>query len=138
MEESIKKAFQEAKYEPNDKLAQNIWLKIALNSKRVFYFKVISFSSISLVSLISLVPMFKTLITDFTQSGFYEYLSVAFSNGGIFSSYWKDLTFSILESLPAMSVIFILTLVFIFFLSLRYLMKQFIINKYIGPSYVNA
>lgn len=126
MEEIIRKAFQSAKYETNDKLAESIWRKISFYNKRIFYFKIASFSFISLVSLIGLVPMFKILINDFAQSGFYEYLSLTFSNGGLFSSYWKEFMFSLLESLPTISIVLLLIPVFIFFLSLRYLTKQII------------
>jgi len=126
MEESIKKAFKKAKFESNDELKDNIWHSITLREKKIAYFKIFSFASVSLASLVGLVPMFKILINDFTQSGFYEYLSLAFSNGGLFSSYWKEFAFSLLESLPTISIVLLLIPVFIFFLSLRYLMKQII------------
>jgi hypothetical protein len=79
--------------------------------------------------------MFKILINDFTQSGFYEYLSLAFSTKGLLFSYWKEFAFSLAESLPTMSIVLSLALLFIFFLSLRYVMKQIINNNRIGHAY---
>ncbi len=137
MEESLKRAFQAAKYEPSNELVLEIWRKITVRNRHITYLKLVSFSSLGLASLIGFIPMFKILANDFTQSGFYEYLSLAFSRGGLFSSFWKEFIFSLAESLPTMSVVFSLILIFVFLLSLRYIIKQIINNKkYIGPSYV--
>jgi hypothetical protein len=74
-----------------------------------------------------LVPTFKILLADLTRSGFYEYFSLLFSDTGSIISYWKEFTFSIAESLPIISIISVLSLLFVCFLSLKYLIKQ--INK---------
>ena len=131
MEEYIKKALKNGKYESSIELSSKICQNITIRQKRIAYFRIISLSSISMASLIGFIPMFKILANDFTQSGFYEYLSLTFSNGGVFSKYSQDFFYSLAESLPTMSIIFSLTLVFIFFLSLRYAMKQIINNNYI-------
>ena len=135
MEKYIKKAFANVKIKPDFDLKDKIWNHLLLRNKRIAYFKLISFSSISIASILGFIPMFKILASDFAQSGFYEYLSLTFSNGGLFSKYSQDFIYSLAESLPTMSIIFSLTLIFVFFLSLRYVMKQIINNKYIGPSY---
>jgi hypothetical protein len=135
MEENLKRALKKAKYEPLAELKDKIWRKIVTRDKRIAYLKLISFSSVGIVSLMGFIPMWKMLANDFTQSGFYEYLSLALSKGGIFSSFWKEFIFTLAESLPTMSIVFSLTLVFIFLLSLRYVVKQIINNRHIGPSY---
>jgi hypothetical protein len=126
MEEKLKNLFQKAKIEPVEDLNNIIWGKIVLHNKHIAHFKLISFSSVGIASLVSLVPVFKLLINSFIQSGFYEYLSLAFSKGGIFSVYWKEFAYSLAESLPTMNIIFVLVLVFIFFLSLHFVIKQII------------
>jgi hypothetical protein len=126
MEENLKNAFQKARYEPNQDLKDRIWNKITLRSKRIAYFRMISLSFVGLASFVGLIPMLKILANDFIQSGFYEYLALAFSSNSFFSSYWKEFVFSLAEALPTMSIVFSLALIFIFFLSLRYLMKQII------------
>ena len=138
MDENLKRAFQKAKYEPKIELKDKIWNNLILRNKRITYIKLISFSSVSIASLIGFIPMFKVLANDFTQSGFYEYLSLAFSNGGLFSKYSQEFILSLAESLPTMSIVFSLTLIFVFFLSLHNVFKQIINNKYIGPSYIGA
>jgi hypothetical protein len=135
MQENLKSALQKAKYEPSGELKNRIWRKVVKQDRRVTYLKVTAFSVVSLTSLVGLIPMFKILINDFAHSGFYEYLSLAFSNNGLFSSYWKEFVYTLAESLPTMSIVFALGLLFVFLLSLRFVMKQIISNKYIGPSY---
>ena len=138
MEESLKSAFQKAKIEPNTKLKDKIWRNVVLGNKRTAYFKLASFSIVGIASLVGFIPMFKILINDFTQSGFYEYLSHVFSKGGLFSSYSKEFVYSLAESLPTMSIVFSLTLLLIFFLSLYFTIKQIINNNYMERPYVIA
>ncbi len=138
MENNIKKVLASARYKPKHDLGAKIWHELIIKEKRNTYFKITSFSLLGLGSILGFISMFKTLMTDFTESGFYEYLSLAFSKGGIFSSYWKELIFSLAESLPTMNIAISLTLIFIFFLSLKYLSKQIINNKYMGLPYVGA
>lgn len=126
MDENIKKAFSKVKYETNDNLARDIWLKIALHNKRIIRLKLYTFSLLSIVSLVGFFPVFKILLSDFAKSGFYEYLSIAFSSNSTFISYWKELSYSLAESLPVTSMIFSFTLIFIFFISIRYALKQII------------
>ena len=138
MEENLKNSLKKAGYLPETGLANKIWHNIVVRDRRIAYLKLASFSFVGIASLVGLVPMFKILINDFTQSGFYEYLSLAFSSKGLLFSYWKEFAFSLAESLPTMSIVLSLALLFIFFLSLYFIIKQIINNKYIGRSYVGA
>ncbi len=129
MQDRLTKVFQKAKYEENFNLGKNIWLTLIKREKRNTQIKLWSFASMGFVSIIGLIPAIKILLTDLSQSGFYEYLSLAFSDSGLILSIWREFIFSLAESLPILSVIFTLSLIFIFFLSLKYLMKQIIKNQ---------
>ena len=135
MEEYLKNNFQKEKIEPEFILKDKIWQKIIKREKRIIYFKLISFSSLGIASILGFIPLFKIALNDFIQSGFYEYLSIAFSKNGILSPYWKDFAYSLAESIPTISTLFVLVSIFIFFLSLKYIIKQVINNNYIGQSY---
>jgi len=124
MHQKLTKIFQKVKYESNINLAENVWQAIVLHDKCIVRVKLWAFSIIGFASLVGLVPAFKALSSDFVQSGFYEYFSLIFSDSGLILSYWKELFFSLAESLPTISIILTLSLLFICFLSLRYLMKQ--------------
>jgi len=126
MEKELVKAFHKARYEEKPDLAENIWHNIVIRNKRIIRFKLWTFSFIGFTSLIGLIPAWKALSSNLAQSGFYEYLSLIFSNSGSVLSYWKELAFSIAESLPMMSIILSLSLVFILFFSIKYATKQII------------
>lgn len=124
MQKTLKEAFVKAKYEPNADLPDYIWQKIITRNKRIKSFKISIFSSFGILSIAGLVPVFNSLFNEFSQSGSYEYLSLLFSGNGEISLYWKELLMSIAESLPTINIIYALTLIFILFISLRYMAKQ--------------
>lgn len=129
MNKNLKDVFQNAKYEPNANLASYAWQKIIIRNKRVSFIKLSAFSILGTLSLIGLIPAFKALSTQFAQSGFYEYLSILFSNNSEFASYWKELAYSLAESLPTLNIIYAFVLVLTLFLSLKYVAKQIIRNR---------
>jgi len=130
MEKELKKAFNKARYEEEQGLVLTIWNDITIRNKRMMHFKLWAFSSISLASLIGLIPILRSLSSDLTQSGIYDYLSLLFSNNGSISFYWRELALSIAESLPTMGIILSLSLILILFLSLKFTAKQIIKSTY--------
>jgi hypothetical protein len=135
MQDKLVKIFQKAKYEPESDLSENIWRKIITRDKKMTQIKLWAFSFFGLISLAGLVPALKVLTSDLTQSGFSEYFSLIFSDTGVILSSWKELFFSLAESLPIVSITATLLLLFVCFLSLRYLMKQIKNNNPIGKTY---
>jgi len=124
MKDKLTKAFKNSVYEPNQDLEGLIWSSIIKRDKRNAQFKLWAFGLVGVASLAGLVPTFKILFTDLTRSGFYEYFSLIFSDTGSIISYWKELAFSLAESLPIISIISVLSLLFVCFLSIKYIMKQ--------------
>lgn len=120
MEQKLTKIFQKTKYTPEEELKEIIWNTIKTHQKRSTKIKLWVFSFAGIVSFTALIPTFKILLNDMTQSGFYEYSSLIFTNDKSILLYWKDLVFSLAESLPTTSIILTLSLTFIFFLSLRH------------------
>jgi hypothetical protein len=129
MEKELKKAFLKAKYEENSDLADNIWQNITIQDKRMARMKLWAFSLTGLFSFVGLFPAIKSLLSDLSQSGFYEYLSLAFSSSGSIMSYWREFALSLAESLPTMSIILSFSLILIFLFSLKYATKQIIRNQ---------
>ena len=124
MRDKLTKIFQGAKYFPPEALADNIWFAITLRNKRMIQIKLWAFTFAVIASLSGFVPAFISLSRDLAQSGFYEYFSLIFSDGGSMLLNWKEFIFSISESLPVTGIILTLSLVFTCLLSVRYLMKQ--------------
>lgn len=135
MQNKLTKIFQKARHESDPGLASGIWLTITMREKRMARYKLWAFALTGLASFEGLVPAFKILLGDFARSGFYEYFSLIFSNSGSILSYWKEFVFSLAESLPTMSIILTLSLVFILILSLKNLTKQINNNNSLGKTY---
>jgi len=123
MDSDLIKAFQKAKYHPESRLSDDILLFIRIRQARKNNIKFWIYSSTGVVSFVGLFFSIKLLIADFIQSGFYEYLSLVFSDSKALS-YWKEITLSITESLPMTNLIISLSLVFIFLLSLRFMARN--------------
>ena len=126
MNENLKSCLQQVEYKPDDLLTQKIWENLCTKNKNRALVKLYLFLAAIVISATSFVPVFKMLLSDFAKSGFYEYLSLAFSTNGAITSYWKDFILSLAESLPMMSIIFTLGIVLVFFVSLRYALKQIV------------
>lgn len=124
MENQLSKIICQAKYLPEADLADNIWHTICARNKRITNLKLFIFSLVSLASLSGLIPAVKMLSSDFSKSGFYKYLSLVFSDGGSVMSHFREFILSLAEALPVLSIILSLSLIFVFFLSIRYVTKQ--------------
>ncbi len=125
MNPKLVKAFKNIECECTPELPENIWQSVVVYDKKVTRIKFYIFSFVGLLSLYGLVIASRTLSNDLTHSGFFEYLSLIFSSTGVAMTYWKELSFSIAESLPTSSIIFILSILFVFFFSLKHLLRQF-------------
>ncbi|MDD5050690.1 MAG: hypothetical protein PHV93_03035 [Candidatus Pacebacteria bacterium] len=77
----------------------------------------IRFTLSSIVTLVSLGGIFESilkLIESSNQSGFSQYFSLIFSDSTLFFSYWKEFGLSLVESLPLVSLVFLLGIVVVF------------------------
>jgi hypothetical protein len=80
-------------------LEQEIIGKIHKLEKRKLLYKQVVYGLVSILSLLSIVPAVIYIINSFSTSSAYEYVSLIFTNIEILS-YWKELSLSILESIP--------------------------------------
>jgi hypothetical protein len=124
MHDKLTKIFKNATYQPSPELAFSVLQTITKQEKRATQARLWFLSSLLFVSAVGLIPAFEMLLNNLAQSGFSEYFSLIFSDGGSMLTYWKELSFSLAESLPVMSIILTLSTLFVCFLSLRYLIKQ--------------
>ncbi|MGE5393041.1 MAG: hypothetical protein ACM3NH_04850 [Candidatus Saccharibacteria bacterium] len=66
---------------------------------------------LSLIALLS-YPVWRTFQAEASYSGFFHYLSLAFSDFGLVTDYWQDYSLGLLETLPVVSTIGLLAIVF--------------------------
>ncbi len=77
------------------------------------------FAVTAVLSIGALIPVAISVVNAFAASNFAAYVSLAFSDGSIAASYWKEIGASLIESLPAASLTLALALAGAFLWSLR-------------------
>lgn len=125
VEQDLQKLFKQAKYQPAGRLSGDIWASIELKNAQIAKWKKYSYMSLSVLSLFGSAFSIKSLIIQSTQLGFFEYLSLTFSDSGIIAKYWKEYTLSLADSLPVASLAITLFLLFVLFVSIKRVSIQF-------------
>jgi hypothetical protein len=106
MEEKYKKLIGSINLiEPPKELRARIINRIDMEQKRLFRIKAWVFGSTSIASFSLSLWAVVYLIKSASASGFWQYFSLIFSENGSVLSYWRELSFSLAESLPITSFI---------------------------------
>ena len=111
--------------EPPADLLYKIMDRIGAEKKRRQIRRHLAFFSLSLIgSVAAFYPAGQMLWHDFNASGFFQFFSLLFSDSEIVLKYWQNFLFSLLEALPIVSVIILLSLVWIFLESLKFFVRD--------------
>ena len=81
--------------------------------------RLVLFSGAFAISSGFIIPVFNATKNGLATSGFLEFSSLIFSDTRLIIANWQSFMFSLLESVPVMSLITLLILVLIFFKSLK-------------------
>lgn len=94
--------------------------------------RMIIFSVCASISSVALIPSFKMVYSNFTESGFLRFFSLLFSDFGAMAGYWESFIMALLESLPAASLAVFLAAIFVLLESLKFLTKdvKLLLNNY--------
>lgn len=125
MEQNLQKLFKSASYQPESRLSSDILSAIEYKSAYITRWKTFGYLGVSVLSLSGSIFSIKSLIGQFTKLGFFDYLSLIFSDGGAIAKYWKEYTLTLANSLPVLSLILSLFLLFVLFISIRRASYQF-------------
>ncbi len=118
MRKNYNQIFQEiSKVDISEKIEVNIINKIHKLEKNRLFAKQIAYSSISILSLIGIVYSGIYALNELASSGIYEYFYLIITDIEILN-YWKELTYSIAESLPLFGITICLTVFAIFLWSI--------------------
>lgn len=112
------------KREPPAGLLERIMLRIAEERRRRVQMRTAVFGVLSLVALAALVPAWRELNSEITQSGFSQFASLIFSDGAALAAYWQDFAFSLLESLPVFGMVAVLGVLLALFSSLKFFVQD--------------
>jgi hypothetical protein len=109
---------------PSEGLTQAILWRIEMERRRVARFRFIGMGAVAGLSAIAMVPTAQYTMGEFYQSGFYQYSSLLFSDGGSMLPFWKEFTITLAESAPLLGITLSLALVFVLLGSLQSVFKN--------------
>lgn len=105
--------------EPGGDFCEAVLLRVHAIERRTARLRFMVLGSMTLASILALVPAYRFAATEFTQTGFREYLSVLFSDSATVLSYWHELLFLLAESFPVLAITLLLFVAFVLLGSLR-------------------
>ncbi len=114
-------------FEAPEGLLQRILMRLRHEEKRLRTAKrnLLIFSPAGLVSLAALIPAYQALSADIASSGLPHFLSLAASDPAIIAALWREFLFSLLESLPVISIDAALAVLLASLASLRMIATSF-------------
>jgi len=104
---------------PRPELAERIilaWQRRVNRTRRTYQ---ITWGVVTLGTLVGLVPAGISIVNSWSVSGINYYLSILFSDTGTLALLGKDLGLAVVESLPVMSLVLMLALLWVFVLALK-------------------
>jgi hypothetical protein len=86
--------------------------------------RIFVFSSLSIISIVALIPTFNWTHQSFSQSGFFQFFSLIFTDTSVVLAYWKSFVLALTESFPIINTAVFLVVFAIFLSSLKSLAKN--------------
>lgn len=125
MNHSLQKVFKKETQTVEITLCTAIWADICKRQKRKEVRVMWTYLLVGASSIVGLVFVIKNIFAQFTQSGFYEYISLLSSDGSVVTTYWKEFILTLTESVPVTSIIICLVLIAAFVAALRQISYQY-------------
>ncbi len=125
MNNDLSKLMKQAYNQPETGLSTDIWRSIEVKQAKALRVKSFSYGFLGLLSLGGFVFISVSIVKQFSASGFFDYASLAFSDGGLISTYWKEYLLSLSDSLPVASLGAAFFLLFSMFISAKKYVEQF-------------
>lgn len=105
--------------EPDRGLYGAILVRIERAERRAARLRFAVLGSTTLASIAALFPAISFARLEFVHTGFGEYVSVLFSDGGTVLAYWHEFALLLAESFPVLATTLLLFVAFVFLGSLR-------------------
>lgn len=125
MSDNYERLFQNLeRFEPSEKLRARILARIDFEKRRSARIWLAFFGAGATASLVAIIPSFQYVVREFSQSGFYRYFSLIFSDSDAVIASWREFALSLIESLPITEVAIFLAAIFAFLLFARLTAKN--------------
>jgi hypothetical protein len=101
--------------------------------------RIFVFSSLSIISIVALIPTFNWTHQSFSETGFFQFLSLIFTDTSVVLAYWKSFVMTLTESFPIISATVFLAVFAIFLTFLKSLAKNIkVVFSYKKLSNINS
>ncbi|MFA5934366.1 MAG: hypothetical protein WC827_00550 [Candidatus Paceibacterota bacterium] len=118
--------------EPSLGLKEKIIFNIEKEAKKKAFFAFVFGGLTSLTSVLAMVYSLILIIKDYYVSGLSEYMSLIFSDSSVLMGLWKEYTYSIIESLPFVTITLTLVSLWIFVWSIKYIFSNLKTSSFIS------
>jgi hypothetical protein len=125
MNENLSKLFKQTYDHPESRLSDDIWYAIQAKRTKSLKMQSLIYGITGIISLGCFVFMIFYMKKQFVSSGFFQYMSLIFSDGNLFATYWKEYLLSLADSLPVASLGASAFLLLSVLVSLRKALKQY-------------
>lgn len=125
MNNDLSKLMKQAYNHSETGLSSDIWRVIEIKQAKGLKIKSLSYGFLGVLSLGGFVFISVSIVKQFVASGFFQYASLAFSDGSLISTYWKEYLLSLSDSLPVASLGVAFFLLFSMFISAKKYVEQF-------------
>lgn len=95
---------------PRD-LLSGVLARIAHARRRAARLRLAALGTGLLTILLAFIPAFSYAMHEFAASGFVTYLSLFFTDTHVALSYWRELSFTLFESLPSLALLMLASLI---------------------------
>ena len=110
--------------EPPHGLAESVIVRIMRERRRWARTRVFFLAASACISCAAFIPALEEASREFSQSGFYQYFSLAFSDGSVLFASWKEFSLLLAESLPLMGITLVLAALFVLLASIRLMARD--------------
>ena len=109
---------------PPPELTAVILARVFTEQQRIARIRLALFGFVAVGSLFAFIPVIHYAGGEFSRSGFMDYFTLLFSDGGSVLLYWKEFSLSLVESLPVLSLAAVFATLLVFLESLQLLAKN--------------
>jgi len=132
MDSNLEKAFKSlGETDSFDSLQSRIVFRVGQIQERRTKIRLILSRTIGVFSFVAVIPVIINLFVQLQTSGFWNYLSLLFTDTSVVATYWKEFSLSLTDAIPFFTLTLVLALVMSLFISFKFALKDF---KRIGLS----
>lgn len=101
-------------------LIHMILARIERARRRAARLRLAALGTVMAFSGMTLIPAISYTLHAFYTSGFYDYLTLFFSDGSAAFAHWQEISLSLVESVPSIALLLLVSVSAVFLWSLRY------------------